>query len=133
MADHNDDIVTFRQAPDKFCAEHRSAPWRAFRHALYRGFWLDQFRDGDGNSTLIMPDSMCSFGHGKREPWDRSNLIGLMGSSPWVPGVVDRDCRDGQRSDEAYEAMAELPPEDYAQSWRQTYMEPLGLGRDCGA
>ena len=130
MTDLSENIVTFRQAPDEFCAERRSAPWRRYRHALYGGFWLDQFRDDDGNSTLIMPDSMCSFGHGKREPWDRSKIIGLLGSgNVWVPEVVGRDCHDGQTSDEAYEAMAELPPEDYAQSWRQTFMEPLAISR----
>ena len=96
MADHNDDIVTFRQAPDEFCAVRRRARWDVYRHALYGGAWLDQFRDDEGNSTLLVLESTART-DGKREPGDRSNLIGLLPTGDfWVPEAVGCGRRDGQ-------------------------------------
>ena len=130
MADHNDNIVTFRQAPDDFCADRHNARWGAYRYALYRGVWLDQYRDDEGNSTLLVPESTMRTGRDKRGPGDRSNLISLIPTGNfWVPETVSDGRRDDQVSDEAYEAMAELPPEDYVPGWRQAIMEPLGIAR----
>ena len=130
MTDHNENIVTFRQAPDEFCADRHNARWGAYRHALYRGVWLDQYRDDEGNSTLLVPEATVRTGRDKRGPGDRSNLISLIPTGNfWVPEAVSRGRCDDQVSDEAYEAMAELPPEDYDPGWRQAIMEPLGVAR----